>query len=59
MFHQDPRVAARNFAGEVRWRTEEFGVRTGLVVTGAPGMVSAGVIGLLRWVHRRRRNATA
>lgn len=41
------------------WLTEEFGVRTGLVVTGALGMVSAGVIGLLMWGHRRRRNATA
>ncbi|MDI2036681.1 MFS transporter [Paenarthrobacter nitroguajacolicus] len=31
------------------WLTEDFGVRTGLVVTGALGMASAGVIGLLMW----------
>ncbi|YCK82848.1 MFS transporter [Arthrobacter sp. D3-18] len=31
------------------WLTEDFGVRTGLVVTGALGMVSAAVIGFLLW----------
>ncbi|MEV7662938.1 MFS transporter [Paenarthrobacter sp. NPDC089316] len=31
------------------WLTEDFGVRTGLVVTGALGMASAAVIGLLMW----------
>ena len=39
------------------WLTEEFGVRTGLVVTGALGMVSAAVIGLLLWLNARRRSA--
>ncbi|MFJ4029662.1 MFS transporter [Paenarthrobacter sp. NPDC089989] len=37
------------------WLTEDFGVRTGLVVTGALGMVSAAVIGLLLYVFSRRR----
>ena len=37
------------------WLTEEFGVRTGLVVTGGLGMLSAVVIGLLLWRHGRRR----
>ncbi|MFK0003802.1 MFS transporter [Paenarthrobacter sp. NPDC090522] len=41
------------------WLTEEFGVRTGLVVTGALGMVSAAVIGLLLYVFARRRAADA
>jgi len=36
------------------WLTEEFGVRTGLVVTGALGMTSAGVIGLLLWQNARQ-----
>lgn len=36
------------------WLTEEFGVRTGLVVTGALGMFSAAVIGFLLWRHSRR-----
>lgn len=36
------------------WLTEEFGVRTGLVVTGALGVTSAGVIGLLLWQNARR-----
>ncbi|WP_426227700.1 MFS transporter [Pseudarthrobacter sp. DSP2-3-2b1] len=36
------------------WLTEEFGVRTGLVVTGALGMLSAAVIGLLLWLNSRR-----
>jgi MFS family permease len=36
------------------WLTEEFGVRTGLVVTGALGMLSAVVIGLLLWLNSRR-----
>ncbi|WP_159707153.1 MFS transporter [Arthrobacter sp. 18067] len=37
------------------WLTEDFGVRTGLVVTGALGMVSAVVIGLLLWRYSVRR----
>jgi hypothetical protein len=37
------------------WLTEEFGVRAGLVVTGALGMMSAVVIGLLLWLNARRR----
>lgn len=36
------------------WLTEEFGVRTGLVVTGALGMVSAAVVGLMLWRNSRR-----
>ncbi|MBP1134948.1 MFS family permease [Arthrobacter sp. PvP023] len=40
------------------WLTEEFGVRTGLVVTGALGMLSAAVIGLLMWLNARRRSST-
>jgi phosphotransferase system glucose/maltose/N-acetylglucosamine-specific IIC component len=39
------------------WLTEAFGVRTGLVVTGALGMVSAAVIGLLLWMNSRPRPA--
>lgn len=39
------------------WLTEDFGVRTGLVVTGALGMVSAAVIGLLLWLYSARRRA--
>lgn len=39
------------------WLTEDFGVRTGLVITGALGMVSAAVIGLLlRRCSRRGGN---
>lgn len=41
------------------WLTEEFGVRTGLVVTGALGMLSAAVIGLLLWLNARRRTAAS
>ena len=37
------------------WLTEDFGVRTGLVVTGALGMVSAAVIGFLLWRYSARR----
>ncbi|WP_311214021.1 MULTISPECIES: MFS transporter [unclassified Arthrobacter] len=37
------------------WLTEDFGVRTGLVVTGALGMASAAVIGFLLWSFSRRR----
>lgn len=33
------------------WLTEEFGVRTGLVVTGALGMLSAAVIAALLWCY--------
>lgn len=36
------------------WLTEEFGVRTGLVVTGALAMLSAAVVGLLLWLNSRR-----
>jgi MFS family permease len=36
------------------WLTEQYGVRTGLVVTGGLGMLSAAVVGLLLWRHRRR-----
>jgi MFS family permease len=36
------------------WLTEQFGVRLGLVATGALGMVSAAVIGLLLWRNARR-----
>ncbi|MEQ4567710.1 MFS transporter [Paenarthrobacter sp. CAP02] len=36
------------------WLTEDFGVRTGLVITGALGMASATVIGLLLWRYSRR-----
>ncbi len=36
------------------WLTEQFGVRLGLVVTGALGMLSAAVIGLLLWLNSRR-----
>jgi MFS family permease len=36
------------------WLTEDFGVRTGLVVTGALGMVSAAVIGVLLWRYSLR-----
>jgi MFS family permease len=41
------------------WLTEEFGVRAGLVMTGALGMVSAVVIGVLLWVNARRRSAAS
>ncbi|MCA4135092.1 MFS transporter [Arthrobacter sp. M4] len=41
------------------WLTEEFGVRTGLVATGALGMASAGTIGLLLARGSRRRKSTA
>jgi MFS family permease len=41
------------------WLTEEFGVRTGLVATGALGMVSAAVIGVLLWLNARRRAAAS
>jgi MFS family permease len=41
------------------WLTEEFGVRAGLVVTGALGMLSAAVIGLLLWLNARRRPAAS
>ncbi|WP_405472888.1 MFS transporter [Paenarthrobacter ilicis] len=37
------------------WLTEDFGVRTGLVVTGALGLLSAAVIGLMLWLYSRRR----
>jgi MFS family permease len=36
------------------WLTEQFGVRLGLGATGALGMVSAAVIGLLLWRNARR-----
>lgn len=36
------------------WLTEQFGVRTGLVVTGALGMLSALVIGFLLWRNAKR-----
>jgi MFS family permease len=39
------------------WLTEQFGVRTGLVVTGALGMLSALVIGFLLWRNSRRNAA--
>lgn len=39
------------------WLTEDFGVRTGLVVTGGLGMVSAASIGLLLHVSARRARA--
>jgi MFS family permease len=38
------------------WLTEGYGVRTGLVITGALGMMSAAVIGLLMWRYSRRRS---
>lgn len=38
------------------WLTEQFGVREGLVTTGALGMLSAVVIGLLLWRNARRRS---
>ena len=41
------------------WLTEQFGVRLGLVATGALGMVSAAAIGLLLWLHRRRMTNAA
>ncbi|MCD4851691.1 MFS transporter [Arthrobacter sp. AK01] len=41
------------------WLTEDFGVRAGLVVTGALGMASAVVIGLLLWRYSARRTRTA
>ncbi|MDJ0319256.1 MFS transporter [Pseudarthrobacter sp. PS3-L1] len=37
------------------WLTEQFGVRTGLVVTGALCVLSAVVIGALLWINGRRR----
>jgi uncharacterized membrane protein YfcA len=37
------------------WLTEQFGVREGLVVTGALGALSAAVVGLLMWRNSRRR----
>lgn len=39
------------------WLTEDFGVRTGLVATGALGVVSAALIGLLLHVSARRARA--
>ncbi len=36
------------------WLTEEFGVRTGLVVTGALATLSAAVVGFLLWLNSRR-----
>jgi MFS family permease len=36
------------------WLTEQFCVRTALVVTGALGMVSAAVLGFLQWRDARR-----
>ncbi|MFE4197189.1 MFS transporter [Paenarthrobacter sp. NPDC056912] len=39
------------------WLTEEFGVRTGLVVTGALGMASAAVIGVLLWTYSKRQRS--
>lgn len=39
------------------WLTEQFGVRTGLVVTGGLGMLSAIIIGLLLWWHGRRTSS--
>lgn len=36
------------------WLTEQFGVRTGLVVTGGLGLLSAAVIGFLLWRNSRR-----
>lgn len=39
------------------WLTEDFGVRAGLVVTGALGMVSAAVVGFLLWRYSARRRA--
>jgi MFS family permease len=38
------------------WHTEQFGVRTGLVVTGGLRMLSAAVVGLLLWFHAKRRS---
>jgi MFS-type transporter involved in bile tolerance (Atg22 family) len=35
------------------WLTEEFGVRAGLVVTGALAMLSAAVVGFLFWLNSR------
>lgn len=35
------------------WLTESFGVREGLVVTGALGILSAGVVGLLLWLNSK------
>lgn len=40
------------------WLTEQFGVREGLVTTGALGMLSAAVIGLLLWRNARRRDCS-
>ncbi|MFB8368245.1 MFS transporter [Pseudarthrobacter sp. NPDC055928] len=40
------------------WLTEQFGVRTGLVVTGVLGMFSALVIGFLLWRNSRRTGPT-
>ena len=40
------------------WLTEDFGVRAGLVVTGALGMASAAVIGFLLWRYSVRRART-
>ncbi|MFC9770409.1 MULTISPECIES: MFS transporter [unclassified Pseudarthrobacter] len=39
------------------WLTEQFGVRTGLVVTGGLGMLSAAAIGFLLWRHGRAGKA--
>jgi MFS family permease len=36
------------------WLTEQFGVRTGLVVTGVLGILSAASVGLLLWRNSRR-----
>jgi MFS family permease len=41
------------------WLTQELGVRAGLVVTGALGMLSAAVIAGLLWLHGRRRTSKA
>jgi MFS family permease len=41
------------------WLTEQFGVRTGLVVTGVLGMLSAAFVGLLLWRNSRRARASA
>ncbi|MEV7607768.1 MFS transporter [Paenarthrobacter sp. NPDC089322] len=38
------------------WLTEDFGVRTGLVITGALGAGSAVVIGGLLWLFSRKRS---
>lgn len=40
------------------WLTEQFGVREGLFATGALGMLSAAVVGLLMWRNFRGRNGS-